>query len=452
MKSINPATEELIAEYAETSEGDVENRLKMADDAQRSWRTSSFPQRAERMKAMAQLLLDEQDSAARMMTQEMGKPIRQARAEIEKCAWVCEYYAENAERMLSERRVKTDAAKSYVRHDPLGAVLCVMPWNFPYWQVFRFAAPATMAGNATILKHASNVCGVALTIEELFVEAGFPAGLFATLLLPPERAQKLVEHPVVRGVTLTGSERAGRALAGAAGKSLKKTVLELGGSDPFIVLADADLPAAARAAAKARTQNTGQSCIAAKRFIVEEPALQEFTEAFVAEMKALNVGDPMDEEADLGPLARSDLRDTLHDQVQRSVQAGAALLAGGNLPDGAGWFYPPTVLASVRPGMPAFDEETFGPVAAIVPANDEREALELANQSRYGLGASLWTGDAARGEELAREIQAGCVFVNQIVKSDPRLPFGGVKDSGYGRELAEDGIIEFVNRKTVWVE
>lgn len=451
MKSINPATEELIAEYAPTSDEDVENRVRMADEAQRGWRNTDFAQRAELMLNMADLLRQEQEPAARLATQEMGKPIRQARAEIEKCAWVCEYYAQHAERFLADRPIETDAPDSFVRYEPLGTILCVMPWNFPFWQVFRFAAPATMAGNATILKHASNVSGVALMIDKLFVQAGFPSGLLRTVLLPAEKAERLVEHPLIRGVTLTGSERAGRALAARAGRSLKKTVLELGGSDSFIVLADADVSKVAKAAAQARTLNSGQSCIAAKRFIVEEAIAEKFTQAFAEEMESLTLGDPLDEATDVGPLAREDLRQTLHEQVSRSIAAGAKIRLGGKVPSGRGYFYPPTILEGVQPGMPAFDDETFGPVAAVVTASDAEQAIALANRSRYGLGGSVWTGDESRGRELAGQIQAGCVFVNEIVKSDPRLPFGGVKDSGYGRELSVDGIREFVNHKTVCI-
>lgn len=451
LKSINPATGEIIQEYSATSPADVDNRLKMAEEAQRGWWDAPFERRTELLSRLAELLREEQESAARLMTLEMGKPIVQARAEVEKCAWVCEFYARNAEQFLTGRTVETDSAKSYIRYEPLGLILCVMPWNFPFWQVFRFAAPAVMAGNATILKHASNVCGVALFIEKLFIEAGFPAGLFATLLLPADEAEELVEHSLIRAVTLTGSERAGRALAARAGQSLKKAVLELGGSDPFVVLADADVPQAVEAAITARTQNSGQSCIAAKRFIVEKPVADEFFETLAAETQKLQVGDPLDEATNVGPLAREDLCETLHRQVNESVEAGADLRLGGIRPDGPGYYYHPTILGDVQPGMPAFDEETFGPVSAVIVADDVNNAMALANASRYGLGASIWTEDRARGEALARHLQAGCVSVNEIVKSDPRLPFGGIKHSGYGRELSEEGIREFVNCKTVRV-
>jgi succinate-semialdehyde dehydrogenase/glutarate-semialdehyde dehydrogenase len=452
IKSINPATEEVIQEYAPTAPEDVENRLQMADEAQRAWCGSSFADRAVRLRHLAEILTGDKESLAQLMTAEMGKPIKQARAEIEKCALVCNFYADKAEEFLSPRKIETDASDSFVRYDPLGVVFAVMPWNFPFWQVFRFAAPAVMAGNAGVLKHASNVSGVALAIEELFVKADFPTGLFTTLLLPSDRAQKLIEHPLIRAVTLTGSERAGRAIGRTAGEQLKKSVQELGGSDPFIVLADADVDAAAKAAVTGRTLNSGQSCIAAKRFILEGSIAGEFTEKFVAGMKALNVGDPTDDATDVGPMARADLRDTLHDQVKRSVDAGARILLGGEVPDGKGCFYPVTVLDRVKPGMTAFDEETFGPVAALILAENEAQAIDLANHTRFGLGASLWTKDLDKGQKYAGQIQAGNVFINSFTKSDPRLPFGGIKESGYGRELSSEGIREFVNIKTVCIE
>jgi succinate-semialdehyde dehydrogenase/glutarate-semialdehyde dehydrogenase len=382
----------------------------------------------------------------------MGKTIASAEAEVDKCAWGCEFYAEHAQRYLADELVVTDATKSFVRYDPLGPVLAVMPWNFPFWQVFRFAAPALMAGNVAILKHAANVPGCAVAIEEVFRKAGFPAGVMTTLLVSSDRVQSLIEHPAIRAITLTGSDRAGESVAAAAGKQLKKTVLELGGSDPFIVLADADPAAVAGQAAKARTINSGQSCIAAKRFIVDEAIADRFENAFAEQMKNLQVGDPLDRATEVGPLAREDLVDSLDEQVRRTISAGAKLLAGGQRLSRKGYFYAPTVLANVEPGMPAFDEETFGPVAAITRATDEAHAIELANRSPFGLAASIWTGDPARGEALAAQIESGAVFVNEISKSDPRLPFGGVKRSGYGRELAEFGIREFVNIKTIYVK
>jgi succinate-semialdehyde dehydrogenase/glutarate-semialdehyde dehydrogenase len=385
------------------------------------------------------------------MTREMGKPIVQSEAEVEKCALTCDYYAEHAAAFLAEQPRATDAARSYVRFDPLGVVLAVMPWNFPFWQVFRFAAPALMAGNAALLKHASNVPRCALEIEEVFRRAGFPEDLFRSLLTDAAGVKTLIADPRVVAVTLTGSEQAGMAIAEQAGAHLKKTVLELGGSDPFIVLADAPLEAAARAAAEARLINSGQSCIAAKRFIVVEAVAERFIERFKAELAGRRVGDPTLRDTQVGPQARVDLRDQLHEQVVESVKRGARPLLGGQVPAGPGAFYPPTLLIAVDRGMPAFDEETFGPVAAVITAKDESDAVRLANDSPYGLGAALWTADRTRADRLAAEIEAGAVFVNEVVKSDPRLPFGGIKRSGYGRELSEYGIREFVNIKSVWM-
>src|SRR6266852_2837070 len=369
----------------------------------------------------------------------------------EQCAWCCEYYAEHAARFLAEEPRQTDAARSYVRFDPLGPVLAVMPWNFPFWQVFRFAAPALMAGNAGILKHASNVPRCALAIEEVFRRAGFPEGLFRTVLADSGAVKGLIANPRIVAVTLTGSERAGQAVAQQAGHELKKTVLELGGSDPFLVLADADVDAAARAAAEARLINSGQSCIAAKRFIVVEPVADRFLERFKDELASRSMGDPTARDTQVGPQARVDLRDELHRQVEESVKRGARALLGGQVPAGKGAFYPPTLLAAVDRGMPAFDEETFGPAAAVIRAKDEADGLRLVNDSPFGLGAAIWTKDLARAERLAAQIEAGAVFVNGVVKSDPRLPFGGIKRSGYGRELSEYGIREFVNIKSVWI-
>jgi succinate-semialdehyde dehydrogenase / glutarate-semialdehyde dehydrogenase len=452
MKAINPATEELIRDYAEPSEAEIEERLQRAQHAFSSWRTTSFADRSRLMERAAQLLRERRAGCARLMTEEMGKPIAAAEAEIDKCARNCEFYAEHAQAFLAPTTVQTEASKSFIRFDPLGPVLAIMPWNFPFWQVLRFAAPALMAGNVAVLKHAANVPGCALAVEEIFREAGFPAGVMTTLLVPSRQVADLIRHPAIRAVTLTGSDRAGEVVASEAGKQLKKTVLELGGSDPFIVLADADPVEVAKQAAKARTINTGQSCIAAKRFIIEEAIVDRFERAFTEQMAGLRVGDPMDRSNDLGPLAREDLLEGLHDQVRRTLEAGAELRTGGRRLDRRGYFYAPTVLAWVEPGVPAFEEETFGPVAAVIRARDAGHAVELANRSRYGLAASLWTADAARGEALAAEIEAGVVFVNEIVKSDPRLPFGGIEHSGYGRELSEFGIREFVNIKTVWVK
>lgn len=451
MISVNPATETQIREYPELSDGDLTAALEQSARAFMAWRKTPFAERAKRMHRAAELLRDDQDRLGLLMTEEMGKPITQAEAEVEKCAWVCDFYADNAERFLSPQPVETDASKSFVRFDPLGPVLAIMPWNFPLWQVFRFAAPAIMAGNVGLLKHASNVLGCALAIQELFVSAEFPPDVFRTLLIPTKATAGVIQHPAVRAVTLTGSEQAGQAVAEEAGRNLKKTVLELGGSDPFIVLADADVDGAARLGVKARMLNSGQSCIAAKRFIVEESVADRFIHVFHEQMRQLQVGDPQDRATDVGPLAREDLLGDLHNQVTRSVEAGAKLRLGGERLDMKGYFYAPTLLTDVEPGMPAFDEETFGPVAAVIRAKDREHAIELANQSSYGLGASISTGDPAAAEQLAAQIEAGCVFINEMVKSDPRVPFGGIKRSGYGRELAEFGIREFVNPKTVWI-
>lgn len=451
IESINPATGEVLERFTETSGQELDRALAAAHAAFLEWRTVPFALRASRMREAASVLRARKSEYARTMTLEMGKPIVQAEAEVDKCAWACEYYAEHAEAFLAEQPRETDAARSYVRFDPLGPVLAVMPWNFPFWQVFRFAAPALMAGNAGILKHASNVPRSALAIEEVFREAGFPRGLFSTVLIGPSAVARLIADPRIVAVTLTGSELAGSKVAEQAGRELKKTVLELGGSDPFIVLGDADLATAARTAADARLINSGQSCIAAKRFIVVEPVADQFLERFLHELSSRRMGDPLSRETQIGPQARVDLRDSLHRQVEESVKRGAKLLLGGEIPPGKGAFYPPTLLAAVDKGMPAFDEETFGPVAAVIRAKDETDAVRLANDSTFGLGASLWTQDRVRAERLAARIEAGSVFVNGVVKSDPRLPFGGIKRSGYGRELSEYGIREFVNVKSVWI-
>jgi succinate-semialdehyde dehydrogenase/glutarate-semialdehyde dehydrogenase len=404
------------------------------------------------MKKAAAILRERAREFGELMTAEMGKPVAGGVAEAEKCAWVCDYYADNAEEFLADQEVETDASRSFVTFQPIGVVLAVMPWNFPFWQVFRFAAPNLMAGNAGVLKHASNVPGCALAIEEVFRGAGFPDGLFRTLLVPGSRVDSIIENPLVRAVTLTGSTPAGRAVAEKAGEQLKKTVLELGGSDPYLILEDADLDAAAATCATARLINSGQSCIAAKRFLVVEAVREEFEERFVAAMAATKMGDPMEEDTVVGPQARGDLRDELHDQVKRSVASGARCLLGGEIPEGPGAFYPPTVLTDVRPGMPAYSEELFGPVASVIPVKGEAEAIRVANDSVFGLGAAVFTRDEERGTRIAREeLEAGACFVNAFVRSEPRLPFGGVKESGYGRELAPFGILEFVNIKTVWV-
>lgn len=452
LQSINPANEELIAEYEETSPAEVDLRLKMAADAYEVWKRTGFADRAVRFTNLAKVLREHQPTLAELMTREMGKPIVQAEAEIEKCTWLCEFYSSTGDVFLEPREVGTDAARSYVRYDPLGIILAIMPWNFPFWQAFRAAVPAITSGNVVILKHASNVCGVALKIEELFIRAGFPAGVFSTLLLSRKPTEALIERPGIRGVTLTGSERAGCAVAAESGRHIKPTVLELGGSDPFLVLGDAELSQVVPLAVKARTQNSGQSCIAAKRFLVDRRLVRDFEQAFVREMKRLKVGDPLDRETDVGPLARQDLREQLHEQVTGTIDKGARLCCGGNIVEGKGFYYEPTIIADVQPGMPAFDEETFGPVAAVAPFDNIDEAVNLANASRYGLGASIWTSDPQSAMDLVPRIESGAVFINQIVKSDPRAPFGGIKQSGYGRELAREGLLAFTNQKTIWME
>jgi len=450
-QSINPATGDVLETFAETSPDALEGILERADRASRDWRRRPVAERAERLWAAARLLRERKDAYARTMALEMGKPLAQGAAEAEKCAWACDYYAEHGAAFLADERREADGSRSYVRFEAIGPVLAIMPWNFPFWQVFRFAAPALVAGNAGLLKHAPNVSRCALEIEGVFREAGFPDGLFRAVFLENEAVGSVIADARVRAVTLTGSDRAGSQVAQQAGRHLKKTVLELGGSDPFIVLEDADLVKAAQVAAEARLINSGQSCIAAKRFIVVERVADRFLERFAAEMRARRVGDPLDPRTQIGPQARLDLRANLHRQVEESVKRGGRLVVGGQLPEGPAAFYPPTVLVAVEPGMPAFDEETFGPVAAVIRARDEGDAIRIANASVYGLGAAVWTEDTKRGERVARDIEAGSVFVNGLVKSDPRLPFGGVKRSGYGRELSEYGLREFTNIKTVWV-
>lgn len=450
--STNPATGATIAEYDAHTDDQVRALIAEANERQIEWRRTGFAHRAEILRATADQLDKRADELAELMAAEMGKPVSDGRGEAEKCAWVCRYYADNAADHLADVPLEADRSKSYLHHEPLGLVLAVMPWNFPLWQVFRFAAPALMAGNGALLKHASNVTGCALAIEELFEDGGAPTGLFRTLKIGSDAVEGVLENELVRAATLTGSVPAGSAVAATAGRLLKKTVLELGGSDPYVVLADADIEAAAKTCATSRLINSGQSCIAAKRFVVVDEVHDAFVDALVAEMEAAVVGDPTDPETTVGPQAQVSLRDELHEQVEKSIGQGATLRLGGQKPTGPGAFYPPTVLTGVTIDMVAGEEELFGPVAAVLRADDEADAIRIANETRFGLGAAVFTQDLERGERIAaRELEAGCCFVNDFVASDPRLPFGGIKDSGYGRELSHLGIREFVNQKTVVV-
>src|SRR5205814_3714805 len=451
VESINPATEEVIATFEQFTPAQVEQALVEADTAFRQWREQSFAERSKAMRRAAELLRKRKERYAGLITAEMGKPITQAEAEVEKCAWVCEYFADHAERFLARRPAQTNARLSYVAFEPVGVVLAVMPWNFPFGQVLRYAAPTLMAGNTAVLKHASNVPQCALAIEEVFRDAGFPRGILRTVLVPGGAVEAIIDDPRVRAVTLTGSNTTGEQVAAAAGRAIKKTVLELGGSDPFIVLDDADLAAAAAMAVRSRFQNGGQSCIAAKRFIVVASVAEEFERRFDEGIRKLKVGDPTDRSVDVGPLARADLRDTVDRQVRESVAQGARVVLGGAPRPGRGRLYQPTLLVDVSDSSPAWREELFGPVAVLVRAQDTDAAIALANDTIYGLGANLWTRDLERAQALASRIEAGSVFINGMVASDPRLPFGGVKQSGYGRELSEFGIHEFVNIQTVWV-
>ncbi|MCA1797766.1 MAG: NAD-dependent succinate-semialdehyde dehydrogenase [Desulfuromonadaceae bacterium] len=451
IESLNPATGELIKTYTEWSDEQVAQTIDAVHQTYLDWRTTDFALRRERMLKAAAVLRRRKDEFALLMANEMGKPVTEGAGEIEKCALVCEYYAENAEQMLAHEPLESDAEKSYVAFRPQGIVLAVMPWNFPFWQVFRFAAPALMAGNAGVLKHASNVPACALAIEDVFSEAGFPENLFRTLMIGSSKVDKVIENPLVIATTLTGSEIAGSKVAQKSGEMLKKSVMELGGSDPFVVLEDADIDEAAGIGVKARCINSGQSCIAAKRFIVVDSAYDAFLEKFKSGMEALKVGDPTEAQTQIGPQAREDLMLELHEQVQASVKRGARVELGGE-PCGKGAFYSPTILAGVEKGMPAYAEEFFGPVAIFIRVKDEVEALHVANDTPFGLGGSVWTADSDRGEAFAAQIRAGAVFVNGMVKSDPRLPFGGVGISGFGRELSHYGIKEFVNIQTVWVK
>jgi succinate-semialdehyde dehydrogenase/glutarate-semialdehyde dehydrogenase len=451
----NPATGERLAEYPAFSDAEVDAALVNADAAQATWAALPIEERATVLRRVAAILREEIDELALLVTREMGKPLVEARAEVEKCATTCDYYADNAAGFLADEQVVTAADRSWISYEPVGVVLAVMPWNFPLWQVLRFAAPALMAGNAALLKHSPNTTGCALAVQRIVTAAGAPEGLFGALVVAeadvPAVTQRLIADPRIGAVTITGSERAGRAVGAAAGDAIKKSVLELGGSDPFVVLADADLPQVAALAARGRLLNAGQSCISPKRLIVDASVAEEFTRLLVAEVEALVVGDPEAPGTNVGPMARADLRDGVHSQVQASVASGARVLTGGRPLDGTGTFYAPTVLTDVAPGQVAYDEEIFGPVAIVIVADGDDDAVRIANDTRFGLGASVWTTDADRGVAVARRIRSGAAFVNALVASDPRMPFGGTRASGYGRELAAAGIREFVNVRTWWV-
>lgn len=451
---INPYNGKKIKSYAKISNKQIKKTIDQAYDTQQIWQTSKFKYRSRLLKKAAKILLKNKKQYADMMTTETGKIRKEAIAEVEKCAWVCEYYADNGRRFLQKKSIKTDATKSYVTYQPLGIVLAVMPWNFPFWQVFRFAAPTLMAGNAALLKHASNVPASGLAIQDIFEKAGFPKGLFSTLLISSDQVKSVLKNPKVSAATLTGSGPAGSAVAASAGAQIKKTVLELGGSDAYLILADVDLDQAVEACVTSRLLNTGQSCIGAKRFVVVEAVYDQFLKKFKAKMKATKMGDPKKSKTDIGPMARFDLRDELHKQVKESVKKGAKIVLGGKIPKSRkGAFYPPTILVDVQSGMPAYDDELFGPVASVIRVENEAAAIQVANDSRFGLGAAVFTKNQKRGEIIAAErLAAGACFVNAYVKSDPRLPFGGIKESGYGRELSKEGILAFVNTKTVYIK
>ena len=453
IKSVNPYTGKKVNTYETHSPQGTGQIINSVDKAFRTWKNTGFSQRAVFMLNIASLLRSKKEELAKLMAIEMGKVVREGVAEVEKCAWVCEYYTQNAEAMLENETIETQYTASYVSYQPLGTILAVMPWNFPFWQVFRFLAPTLMAGNTAVLKHASNVPGCAMAIEELIREAGLPENVFRTLLIGSSQVESVIRHPAVKAVSLTGSTPAGKSVAAIAGSELKKCVLELGGSDPYIILEDADIESATKVCATSRLLNAGQSCIAAKRFIVAGKVYTRFLEAFTHEMNAAGFGDPCDPEITMGPLARTDLRDELHQQVVDSVKKGAEIVLGGEIPNLKGSFYPPTILEKVKPGMPAYDDELFGPVASVIRVKDDAEAVKVANDTPFGLGAAVFTKDTVKGSRIAElQLDAGCCFVNDFVKSDPRLPFGGIKLSGFGRELSNHGIKEFVNIKTVVVK
>jgi len=451
MQSINPTNGELITVYKEHSNKEVVEIIDTVDVDWQAWKKTSFAHRKSLMQKAAQVLLDKKQEFAKTMSLEMGKPLAESLAEVEKSAWVCNFYADEAENILADEHIVSDASKSFVSFDPLGIVLAVMPWNFPFWQVFRFAAPALMAGNAAVLKHASNVQGSAADIESVFKLAGFPKNVFRNLVIKSNQVEAVIKNPKIKACTLTGSEYAGSKVAQASGKEIKKAVLELGGADAFVILKDADLEKAAKVAVQARMLNNGQSCIAAKRFIVDESILNEFLSLINTELDTLKIGDPLAKSVQVGPLARADLREEIHTQVEETLKQGATLIRGGKFIEGDGCFYEPTIISNLKPNMKLYYEESFGPVFSVFTFKTEEEAISIANDSEFGLGGSLWTKDLAKGEKLARQIESGGVFINGMTKSDPRLPFGGIKKSGYGRELSHYGIKEFVNIKTIWI-
>jgi succinate-semialdehyde dehydrogenase/glutarate-semialdehyde dehydrogenase len=448
-KSINPYNSKQVNQYEAISESELNHKLDKSNRVFQTWRKVPLVERTNLMKMAAQVLRDNIEEYAKMITLEMGKPISESRGEITKCAWVCDYYAENAEAFLKDEIIETDAQKSFVKHEPIGAIFAIMPWNFPFWQVFRFAAPTLIAGNTGLLKHASNVFGCAKQIEDVFTKAGFPEGVFQNLIVHHDETEKIIAHDAVQAVTLTGSEKAGSAVGALAGKYIKKSVLELGGNNAFIVWEDADIDHAVQIGLVARMLNCGQSCIAAKRFILLEGIYDEFVAKFTKAVSELNSGDPILETTKVGPLARKDLADQLQKQVQESIAQGADLLLGGKQ---NGCYHEPTILGNVSSSMPAFTEETFGPLAAMIKAKDMDEAFALSEASRYGLGVTICTKNIEKALALSSEVSDGAIFINELVKSDPRLPFGGTKYSGYGRELSKDGIMEFVNRKTIYVK
>jgi succinate-semialdehyde dehydrogenase / glutarate-semialdehyde dehydrogenase len=450
---IDPTTGKKIRSYKEIGNKALNKAIQLSHNTFQHWKGTAMEERAQLLREAARVLEEEKEALARLITREMGKLLGEARAEVEKCAWVCLYYAQNAERFLREEFVTTEANKSYIAYRPLGPLLGIMPWNFPFWQVFRFAAPNLMAGNTILLKHAPNVPGCSEALQEVFEKAGFPENAFSSLHIEEKKVKKIIHNPLVAAVTLTGSVGAGKAVAAQAGKAGKKSVLELGGSDPYLILEDANIEMAAEACTKSRLLNNGQSCIGAKRFIVAKPVYKDFLDAFQERMQEASYGDPIDEASRLGPIARPDLREKLHKQVKQSLKNGAKRLIGGKLPKGKGFFYPPTILTDVNKNCSAYHEELFGPVASVFKVKNEQEAIQIANDSSYGLGAAVFTEDLDRGENIACEhLNAGACFVNEMVKSDPRLPFGGIKDSGYGRELSYYGLREFTNPKTVYIK